>query len=91
MNSNQNLKYQRTGKMNKTRDVLYITNAIAFMLMVWLIDISYAATTNNGFLTNGFWTSDPVKMYHIGLWGAIIFFYISNLLHYINWRNKKKK
>ena len=47
------------------------------IICAWLIDISVAAMIAiaqgaDAILTNGFALSDPVKMYHIGLYGIIL-------------------
>lgn len=39
----------------------------------WGIDIAVAALSNGGILTNGFFLSDPLKVYHLCLYLIIIF------------------
>ena len=41
--------------------------AITF-LSLWAIDVSVSALMAEGHLTNGFFNSDPMMMYHIGLY-----------------------
>ena len=41
--------------------------AITF-LSLWAIDVSVSALLTDGHLTNGFFNSNPMMMYHIGLY-----------------------
>ena len=58
--------------------VLNITCIVIIMMCLWAIDISASAMTVNAQnnldlkLTNGFRVTDPMKMYHYGLWGITI-------------------
>lgn len=44
---------------------------VVFVISLWLIDISISALNTGGMLTSGFWTVDPSKMFHLGLYLAI--------------------
>ncbi len=46
----------------------------------WGIDISITALTNNGVLTNGFFLSNPMKVYHVCLYMIIVFSFSHFLL-----------
>ena len=37
-------------------------------LSLWAIDISVSALISIGYLTNGFFNSDPTMIYHVGLY-----------------------
>jgi len=41
---------------------------VIVFLSLWAIDISVTAMLSNGFLTNGFFYSNPAMIYHIGLY-----------------------
>jgi hypothetical protein len=41
---------------------------VATFLSLWAIDISVSALLSKGYLTNGFFISDPTRIYHIGLY-----------------------
>jgi len=50
---------------------------IMAIISLWTIDISISAMIVDGYttetmkLTNGFFLKDPMKAYHMGLWGVI--------------------
>jgi len=37
-------------------------------LALWAIDVSVSALLSEGYLTNGFFNSNPTRIYHIGLY-----------------------
>jgi hypothetical protein len=69
--------------LSKKQRVFYVSIAaiallIVIMTSIWTIDIAVSAmiiqpdTTTNISLTNGFFIRDPMKAYHMGLWGVIM-------------------
>lgn len=71
-----------------------ITLFSVILMALWLIDVSVSAILTESILcdsginvtmilTNGFYTQDPVKMYHVGLW-IVIFCCFSIVLIAIN-------
>lgn len=46
------------------------------MIALWDIDIALSALLNGDYLTNGFYTKDPMQAYHMGLYLAIFIFVI---------------
>ena len=60
---------------------------ILILLSIWSIDMSVSLMINGGgYLTNGFWDSSPIKIYHVALYllvfsvFCICLMYIYNLL-----------
>lgn len=65
-------------------------------LSLWAIDISVSALISNGYLTNGFFNSDPTIIYHVGLYIISLtcfsnFLIITHLLHKANIGQSEKK
>ena len=56
---------------------------VVTFLSLWAIDISVSALLSNGYLTNGFFNSNPTMIYHIGLY-IISLTCFSNFLININ-------
>ena len=49
-------------------------------ISLWLVDVSVSAMLSNGALTNGFFNSPPMMMYHIGLYSVIISVFLMFLI-----------
>ena len=66
---------------------------VLIMMSLWLIDISVTAiiaeslsiSGQKAVMTNGFFTTTPMKMYHIGLYGIVIFSTILTMLVVYVW------
>lgn len=71
---------------------IILTLIILQTLFLWCVDMSTSAIINNGIVTNGFIINDPVKTFHIGLYGALLIpIAISFILvHHIMSRNELK-
>lgn len=51
-----------------------------YILMLFLIDTSFSAVVNSGYLYNGFFQADPIQMYHIGIWSQSFIMFILCLI-----------
>ena len=65
---------------NKWITRITIVFVILQMIFVWHIDLSLDALTNGNVFTNGFWSFDPMQIYHICLYGIIILTGVFGLL-----------
>ena len=57
-------------KQLNTSDWIAISgfSLVVIFLSLWAIDISVSAMLSNGYLTNGFFYSNPAMIYHVGLY-----------------------
>lgn len=55
-------------------DWLCIAIALLVLQIInfWCLDICVSAVLAGGYLTNGFFISDPMKMYHVALYSSIL-------------------
>jgi hypothetical protein len=51
-----------------------------YILMLFLIDTSFSAILNSGYLYNGFFLTNPIQMYHIGIWSQVFIMFILCLI-----------
>lgn len=74
----------RIGKSNWIAILIFLT--VVFMISLWMIDVSISAMNvsagalGKAEITNGFWTREPVKMYHIALCLAIGSFFTTAVI-----------
>ena len=79
--------------MKKTSDLVLISIFMYAlqMLSMWSIDVSVAAMINNGQVTNGFFTNNPLISYHIGIYILLIASFAQILLiMHISQKEKEK-
>ncbi|HEC89983.1 MAG TPA: hypothetical protein ENI44_05330 [Thermoplasmatales archaeon] len=61
--------------LERSSNLIVISGFILATIIIasWGIDIAVTALSNGGVLTNGFFLSDPLKIYHLCLYLIIIF------------------
>ena len=60
------------------------------IIALWCLDVSVSAIVSGGYLTNGFFISNPYKFYHIGLY-LLVLMGFSNFLVTVHVLSKRKE
>ena len=66
-------------RTNKT--IIAITSTAVFFIAVWCMDLSVTSMINGMELTNGFFNTSPVVMYHVALYVMMLDFFIIALIY----------